>query len=136
MHAAEWCGQGRVIDDEENALRWQTPLPLICRTVLSVAVCITTLAPYNSFSCCPLSICWWRSLPLKTWRVLLAPLLKLIQANWCVSPGQQRDLIAALTIFYIKASLTRCCTASQEIKLVFLLSTSFGACCDLKPRTC
>lgn len=53
------------MDDEGNALGRHTPHPLICRTVLSVSVCMATTAPHYSFSCCPLSVCWWRTLPLK-----------------------------------------------------------------------
>lgn len=48
-----------------NALGQQAPHPLICRTALSVSVCMATPAPHYSFSCCLLSVCWWRSLPLK-----------------------------------------------------------------------
>ncbi len=65
IHSAESCGRGRVMDDERNALGWQTPHPLICKTALSVSVCMATSAPHYSFSCRPLSVCWWRTLPLK-----------------------------------------------------------------------
>lgn len=45
MHLPELGGEGRVMDDMRNALGRQTPLPLICRTALSVSVCMATSAP-------------------------------------------------------------------------------------------
>lgn len=65
MHSAESHGPERMMDDEGNALGWQTPHPLICRTVLSMSVCMAASAPHYSLSHHPLSVCWWRTLPLK-----------------------------------------------------------------------
>lgn len=62
---AEPRGQVRVMDGEENALRRQAPQPLICRTALSGSVCMAAPAPHYSFSLQPLSVCWWKTLPLK-----------------------------------------------------------------------
>lgn len=73
---AESHRQVRVIDGEENTLRRQPPRPLICRTALSGSVCMAASAPHYSFSRHPLSVCWWRTLPLKDLEGVLLLLLK------------------------------------------------------------
>lgn len=74
---AESHCQVRVIDSQKNTLRRQPPRPLICRTALSGSVCMAASAPHYSFSCHPLSVCWWRTLPRKDLEDVLLLLLKL-----------------------------------------------------------
>lgn len=84
-------GQGRVMDDEGNAWGRQTPHPLICRTALSVSVCMAASAPHYSFTRHPLSFCWWRTLPVKDLEGTLAspsktPISSLRCRYWAVKP--------------------------------------------------